>query len=235
MSEDFKPKNADVNFRRRIVADPDTGLVLKGPGKSEIDDQVRHIREEDLARPLPLKPEAFPGSSVERGGYLAQIAESHGLQTCYPTSLLNAWMHQGAMTRAEASGIQERFRSDLRRLFMRKQSYDYYTLAQNPYLFTELVGAEIGKGLRMYNMNVSRLETVSIAKIVLQELSKGRLLVVGDDIHATLVLGYQDYGRELVICDPMAPHARRIKNTQAVSRAIADCFDQYIAIIPRRL
>ena len=200
--------------------------------KGEADLYIDRQRDEDLARPVELKEKMFLAPKLGPVFYVRQIAEAGGLQTCYPTSLLNAWIHQGAITQLEAQRIQDRFRSDLRRLFRHIPQYGYSTHAQNPYEFTQLVASELGKTPRFYNMSVARLNAAEVKKILLQELTRGNLVVVGDKFHASLVVGYSDYGHELGIRDPMQPQSIIMKKTLVVTEAIANDSDKFIGIIP---
>ena len=58
----------------------------------------------DLFSPTPQEP--------HEKKFIQQISEARGIQSCYPTSILNGWINQEALTYEEALGVQNRLYTD---------------------------------------------------------------------------------------------------------------------------
>jgi len=159
---------------------------------------------QDLENPQRLEQNKLIEPSVPNPEYHRQILDE--VNSCFPTSILNGWVHQGILSSEEARQIQNTFTTSNRSRFYDDGDKSFKNSAND---FSTLVSNAVNRKVTALGLQLKGLSRDQISQIVLQELHKESVVIGGGESHAVLLIGYGNSGTSLIKRDPLNPNVKQ--------------------------
>lgn len=167
----------------------------------------------------PLSSELF--SPLPR--FIKQIAIPGGIQSCYPTSLLNGWINQRTLTTQEALSIQGQIIAEDNKWFsvpFERGGITLRTFNRNPHDLRDFASAEVGRKLELEVWETGKLHNLGMH--MRNMIVYGYSVVGGDTVHAVLLRSSQNKEDKFGKIDPRVPE----QTTFVTAKNVAQMFSQ---------
>gem|GEM_PF-6004408 len=154
-----------------------------------------------------------------------------GMYTCYPTSVLNGWIYQGAITPEEAAAAQELLVTKYGRWFsFPNQTARMRTFAANPVKLVSVVSEASGKQVELKTVEPYWIHNLS--GFLVETLQSSNVLVAGNN-HAYLATTFDEVAKEIVVIDPRLPDRSARFRLDVFVRMIR-AGQEWVTIIPKK-
>ncbi len=165
----------------------------------------------------PLSSELFS----PRPKFIKQVAIPGGVQSCYPTSLLNGWINQRTLSTQEALSIQGRIIAEDNKWFsapFERGGITLRTFNRNPHDLRDFASAEVGRELEIEVWEIRKLHNLGMH--LRNMIVYGYSVVGGDTMHAVLLQSYQKEQDKFGKIDPRIPD----QTTMVMAKNITQMF-----------
>ncbi len=152
--------------------------------------------------------------------FLQQVAEPQGgIQSCYPTSILNGWIQTGALSFEEAQQSQDHLINHHRDWFGETaiEGIPMRTFSRNPGYLQLLVWEALRKEVSLEAIHLGRLPYPT--EFIVNTLALQEALVVGSSVHALLAAEHTP-NRLIKLIDPLTPNSPLLYNPTAVTEMV---------------